>query len=116
MLVRRTLAASVAACLLLAGPAYPLGHVAPAVVPPVEIIISGPHLIRRGEILKFKVTVTNRSDKPIALRFPFLYDDETRLVWNITNTSGRLLPPYSYDGPPIFVCPVTGPVNDMMIS
>jgi len=112
----RALAVALLACFLTAGPAHSLDQAAPAGFAPVQITISGPHLIRRGETLKFNVTLTNRSDKPVALRFPFLFDDETRFVWNITNASGRALPPQVYDGPPVYYCPVTGSVNDMMIS
>lgn len=114
--MRRALAVALFACFLTAGPAHSLDQAAPNAVAPVQITISGPHLIRRGETLKFNVTLVNRSDKPVALRFPFLFDDETRFVWNITNSSGRTLPPQVYDGPPVYYCPVTGAVNDMMIS
>ena len=114
--MHRALAVALFACFLTAGPANSLDQAAPAVASPVQITISGPHLIRRGQTLKFNVTLTNHSDKPVALRFPFLFDDETRFVWNITNTSGRTLPPQVYDGPPVYYCPVTGAVNDMMIS
>lgn len=114
--MRRALAVALFACFLTAGPAHSLDQAAPIAVAPVQISISGPHLIRRGETLKFNVTLTNRSDKPVALRFPFLFDDETRFLWNITNASGRTLPPQVYDGPPVYYCPVTGAVNDMMIS
>jgi len=83
---------------------------------PLELQISGPRLIHRGQTLKFNVTLTNRSDKPVAFRFPFEFDDETRFAWRITDTGGRLLPPPVYTGPPIFVCPVTGPVTDSAIT
>ena len=114
--MRRALAVVLFACFLTAGPAHSLDQAVPAAVAPVQITISGPRLIRRGETLKFNVTLANRSDKPVALRFPFLFDDETRFVWNITNASGRSLPPQVYDGPPVYYCPVTSPVSDTMIS
>jgi hypothetical protein len=114
--MHRALAVALLACFLSAGPAHSLDQAAPTILAPLQMTISGPHLIRRGETLKFKVTLTNHSDKPVALRFPFLFDDETRFVWNITNSTGRTLPPQVYDGPPVYYCPVTGAVNDMMIS
>jgi hypothetical protein len=51
--------------------------------------ISGPRLIRRGDKLKFNATLTNRSDKPAALRFPHSFFDRTQFDWRITNAVGR---------------------------
>ena len=84
--------------------------------PPVEMRISGPRLIRRGDKLNFHVEMINRSDKPIAVRPQFGYYDATGFEWRITDAGGRVLPAPVYDGPPIFICPVTGPVPDKMIT
>ncbi len=118
--MRRLISSTTALLIALSMPAYSPGQVqAPAAtapaVSPIELTISGPRYIRRGDDLKFKVTLTNRSDKPVAFRPPFLYGDETRFVWRITDHGGRLLPPHIYDevrG----ICPVTGPVMDFMIT
>ena len=117
----RHLITSAALLIALSVPSYPSGQAqtsAPCapVVSPIEVTISGPRHIRRGDDLKFKVTLTNRSDKPVAFRPPFLYGEETRFFWRITDYGGRLLPPYVYDGPRQGICPVTGPLMDFMIT
>lgn len=65
---------------------------------PLELRISGPRLIHRGDSLKFDVALINRSGEPLALRFPQLFDDPTRFTWSITDTSGRRLSPESARG------------------
>jgi hypothetical protein len=82
---------------------------------PVELRITGPHLIHLGDTLRFTATLTNRSDQPIALRYHFGAYDDTRFVWRVTDAGHRLLPPHVYDGPPMFICPVVGPVTDRQI-
>jgi hypothetical protein len=88
----------------------------PASTSPIEVRISGPRLIRRGDALKFLVTFTNRTDKPIALRLPRLWDDPTKLTWRVTDTSGHLLPPHVYTDPALGFCPVTSPLSDLDIE
>jgi len=83
---------------------------------PIEVRISGPRLIRRGDALKFLVTFTNRTDKPIALRLPRLWEDPAKLTWRGTDTSGHLLPRYIYTGPALGFCPVTSPLSDSDIE
>lgn len=78
---------------------------------PVELTISGPRLIHRGDALKFQVTLTNRSAAPIAWRIP-LFLETTGFIWRITDTGGRLLPPYVYTGPVEYVCGLTSPPSD----
>ncbi len=116
--MRRLIASATALLIALSVPAYAPGQSkTPAlVVTPIELRISGPRLIHLGDRLKFTATLTNRSDKPLALRFPFFFTDETQFNWRITNAGGRILPPHIYDGPPIYVCPVTGPLTDSMIT
>jgi hypothetical protein len=119
--MRRLVSSAIALLIALSFPAYSPGQVQPtataaATPSPIELTISGPRLIQRGDTLKFKVTLRNRSDKPVAVRPPVLYGEETRFVWRITDTDGRLLPPHVYDGPRQFICPVTGPVMDFMIT
>ncbi|MGC1620744.1 MAG: hypothetical protein WA765_19805 [Candidatus Acidiferrum sp.] len=119
--MRRLVSATVALLIALSVPGYSpgqtkLGAATPAAAAPspIELTISGPRYIRRGDDLNFKVTLTNRSDKPVAVRSPFLFGEETRFLWRITDHGGRLLPPHIYDqvrG----ICPVTGPVMDFMI-
>jgi hypothetical protein len=117
--MRRLIASALALLIALSAPAYSSGQTqtpapsAPA-ASPIELTISGPRYIRLGDDLKFKVTLTNRSDKPVAVRSPFLFGEETRFVWRITDYGGRLLPPHIYEK--LFVCPVTGPVMDFMIT
>ncbi len=81
---------------------------------PIEVTISGPRYIRRGDDLNFKVTLTNRSDKPVAVRSHLLFGEETGFTWRITDFGGRVLPPRIYEKQ--FVCPVTGPVMDFMVT
>jgi hypothetical protein len=88
----------------------------PVSVSPIEVRISGPRLIRRGDALKFLVTFNNRTDKPIALRLPRLLEDTTKLNWRVTDTSGRLLPPHIYTGPALPFCPITSPLSDWDIE
>jgi hypothetical protein len=119
--MRRLISSALALLIALSVPGYSSGQTqtsapsAPA-VSPIQVTISGPRYIRLGDDLKFKVTLTNRSDKPIAVRSPFFYDDETRFTWRITDFGGRLLPPHLYDSPKGFFCPVTGPVMDFMVT
>jgi hypothetical protein len=84
----------------------------PAAISPVEVTITGPRLIHRGDALKFHVMVTNHSDAPIALRFPRGLGDTTRLDWKITYPAGRTIPPYVYNGPVFYYCPVVSGPSD----
>ena len=80
---------------------------------PIELRLTGPRLIRRGDHLKFTLTITNRSDAPAALRFPrIMGDTTTQFVWRVTDTGGRLLPPHVYEGPIESYCPVTSGPSD----
>ena len=88
----------------------------PVLTSPIEVRISGPRLIRRGDALKFLVTFNNRTDKPIALRLPRLLEDTTKLSWRVTDTSGHLLPPHIHTGPALPFCPVTSPLSDWDIE
>lgn len=89
---------------------------APSTIAPIGLRITGPRLMRRGDSLKFYVEMINRSGKPIAVRGGFGYYDATGFDWKITDTGGRVLPAPIYDGPPILICPVTGPVPDKVIT
>ena len=111
--MRRLVSSLLGLLIALSVPVYSTGQTPAS---PLEVRISGPRLIHRGQTLKFRVTLTNRSDKPIAVRPSVLFDDETRFTWRLTDTGGRLLQPHTYDGPLIFVCPVTGPVADSMVT
>jgi hypothetical protein len=118
--MRRLISSTTALLIALSVPAYSSGQTqssapsAPA-VSPIEVTISGPRYIRLGGDLKFKVTLTNRSDKPVAVRSHLLFGEETGFIWRITDHGGRLLPPHIYDEK-LLVCPVTGPVMDFMIT
>jgi hypothetical protein len=87
-----------------------------ASVSPVEIRISGPHLIRRGDALRFQVRFTNRTDNPLALRLPRLSEDSAKLVWRVTDIGGRLLPPHTHTALSGSFCPVTSPLSDWDIE
>ena len=116
--MRRLLSSAMALLVALSVPAYSPGRPqdASTAAPSIELTISGPRLIHGGQTLKFNVTLTNRSGKPLAFRPPFGYYDTTQFSWRITDTGGRLLPPHVYDGPPVFICPLTGPVTDRLIT
>jgi len=115
--MRRIMLCAFVLLVALSIPAYSPGQsqtAAPA-VSPLELTISGPRYIRRGDDLKFIVTLTNRSDTPVAVRSHLLFGEETGFAWRITDAGGRLLPPHIYDQK-LFVCPVTGPVMDFMVT
>lgn len=96
---------------LLAASACP--QTQPAPTPPIEVRLNGPHLIRRGDHLKFAITITNRTDAPVALRFPRIDGDKTtQFIWRVTDAGGRLLPPHFYEGPIQVYCPVTSGPSD----
>lgn len=118
--MRRLISSAIALLIAFSVPSYSSGQtqasVTPApVVSPIELTISGPRYIRRGDDLKFKVTLTNRSDKPVAVRSHLLFGEETGFTWRITDFGGRVLPPHVYNER-LFVCPVTGPVLDYMVT
>jgi hypothetical protein len=114
--MRRIATSLLALLIALSVPAYSPGQT-PNDSSPIELHISGPHLIHRGQTLNFKVTMTNRSDKPIAVRRPFGLFDQTKLTWQITDTAGRPLQPRVYEFPPgVFVCPIIGPFPDRVIE
>jgi hypothetical protein len=58
----------------------------------VQLIISGPRLIRADQDLKFRAFLVNRSAEPIVVPSPTGWYQAV-LTWKITDTSGRLLPP-----------------------
>jgi hypothetical protein len=88
--------------------------IAPA-ASPLEIHISGPRQIHRDFPVPMKVTFTNRSAAPLALRFPLFFNDSTRLNWSVTDGAGHELPP-PMQTERLLVCPVTGPLLDWNIS
>jgi len=60
---------------------------------PLELQISGPRLIHRGEKLQFKAVVVNRSQRPVAFAFrQGGWDCDGVFRWTITDTADRLLP------------------------
>jgi hypothetical protein len=70
----------------------------------VELEIKGPRLIHRGEELKFRVFLTNRSAQTIIIPSP-KGAFQPSMLWTITDSAGKSLPP----PPPLgFFCPVTG--------
>jgi hypothetical protein len=118
--MHRLVSTAIALLIALSVPAYSPGQAkmaAPSTLTtsPIEVTISGSRYIRRGDDLKFKVTLTNRSDKPVAVRSHLLFGEETGFSWRITDYGGRVLPPHIYDEK-LFVCPVTGPVMDFMVT
>lgn len=72
-----------------------------------ELEISGRHLIRFGDDLKFHVFLVNRSPSTILFPSPAGHY-RPRLEWTITDTSGTFLPPPHWDTSRGFYCPVTG--------
>lgn len=81
---------------------------------PIELRITGPHLIHLGDNLKFTVTLKNRTNKTIALRFPHSFLDDTQFDWRVTDSGRRLLPQHVYDTRGW--CPIVGPVTDREIT
>jgi hypothetical protein len=117
--MRRLISFAMALLIALSVPSYSSGQTqtsapsAPA-VSPIELTISGPRHIRLGDDLNFKVTLTNRSDKPVAVRSHLLFGEETGFTWRVTDFGGRVLPPRIYEKQ--YFCPVTGPVMDYMVT
>jgi hypothetical protein len=93
---------------------------AAATASPIEVTISGPRLIHVGDTLNFKATLTNRSDKPLAVMTRTLWSDPPQFTWRITDMGGRLLPPPDpdpmYGAWIVFFCPVTSLINDFDIK
>jgi hypothetical protein len=58
----------------------------------VQLIISGPRLIRADQDLKFRAFLVNRSTEPIVVPSPTGWYQAV-LTWKITDTAGRLLRP-----------------------
>lgn len=83
---------------------------------PIEIKITGPRVIRRGEVLKFHVTFTNQTERPLALRFPRWWEQTSKMYWRITDTGGRVLPPHVYTETQAGVCLIDGPISDWDIE
>jgi hypothetical protein len=60
---------------------------------PLELRISGPHLIHRGDKLKFEAVVVNHSQHPVAFAFrQGGWDCDGVFRWTITDAADRLLP------------------------
>jgi hypothetical protein len=70
----------------------------------VQLEITGPRLIHRGDEVHFRVFLTNRSPETIIIPSP-TGACEPGLVWLITDSAGKPLPPPPAVG---FFCPVTG--------
>jgi hypothetical protein len=60
--------------------------------PDVQLMISGPQLIRTDQDLKFRAFLVNRSAEPIVVPSSTGWYQAV-LTWKITHTSGKLLPP-----------------------
>lgn len=58
----------------------------------VQLIISGPRLIRANQDLKFRAFLVNRSAEPIVVPSPTAWY-QAFLTWKITDASGKILPP-----------------------
>jgi hypothetical protein len=79
---------------------------------PLELRISGPRLIRRGETLKFKAVIVNRSPQPVAFAFrQGGWDCDGVFRWKITDTGDHLLPPVPRE-PIRGICCLTNGVSE----
>ena len=58
----------------------------------VQLIISGPQLIRANQDLKFRAFLMNRSAEPIVVPSSTGWYRAV-LIWKMTDTSGKVLPP-----------------------
>jgi hypothetical protein len=69
----------------------------------VEVEISGPRLIKRGDTLHFRAFLTNRSPETVIVRAPngML---QASMSWKTTDSAGKELPPPHWEG---VYCPVT---------
>jgi len=83
----RPLAYAILACL----PAASQTEVRSAPVD-VQLIISGPRLIRANQDLKFRAFLVNRSTEPIVVPSPIGWY-QAFLTWKIMDAAGKILPP-----------------------
>ena len=83
------LACAVGLAILPTATAYENEAPAPATV---QLEIDGPRLIHRGEELHFRVFLTNRSSQTIIVPSP-KGAFQPSMLWTITDSSGKNLPP-----------------------
>lgn len=81
--------------------------------PGLELQISGPRLIRRGEKLRFTGKILNHSANPVAFALrQGGWDCDGAFRWKITDTREQQLPPLRHDAVPGMVCCLTSHVSE----
>ena len=89
------------------------GRSAAAAESPLELQISGPRLIQRGQKLKFKGVVINRSHVPVAFAFrQGGWDCDGAFRWMIVDLSDHLLPPPPREPVQGMICCLTDSVGE----
>lgn len=79
----------------------------------VELQLSGPRLIRRGDTLHFKAVLVNRSTKPVAFALrQGGWDCDGVFSWAITDAGGHLLPPVPRDPIQGMICCLTSGISE----
>lgn len=79
----------------------------------LELQISGPRLIRRGDHLRFKGKIANHSANPVAFALrQGDWDCDGVYRWKITDVGERELPPMPVDPVPGMLCCLTSPVSE----
>jgi hypothetical protein len=79
----------------------------------LDLRISGPHLVRRGDKLKFKAAIINRSPQPVAFALrQGGWDCDGVFSWKITDTGDNLLPPVPREPIRGMVCCLTSGVSE----
>ena len=79
----------------------------------VELQLSGPRLIRRGDKLHFKATLVNHSAKPVAFALrQGGWDCDGVFSWTITDTGDHLLPPVPREPVRGMICCLTSGISE----
>lgn len=79
----------------------------------VELQLSGPRLIRRGDRLQFKAVLVNLSAKPVAFALrQGGWDCDGVFTWTITDTGDHLLPPVPREPVRGMICCLTSGISE----
>lgn len=79
----------------------------------VELRLSGPRLVRRGDALHFKAVLVNRSTKPVAFALrQGGWDCDGVFSWTVTDTGDHLLPPVPREPVRGMICCLTSGISE----
>jgi hypothetical protein len=81
---------------------------------PLELVIDGPGLIHVGQTLVFKVFLTNRSSKPVAVAQRVSGSIFSTFRWKIVDARDEELPRATVKDPRVF-CPLSSPLGELEV-